>query len=255
MAISRNDAPRSCRVASSSVSPLRGRWCWRRGAPLDEPLGALDAQLRKQLQLELRAVNARSASHRVRDARPGGSAHDERPDRRAGRGACRAGGSAGRDLRRARDHLRRRIPGHANIFDADVPDVDGGSQRARRLATRLGAAVDTATTIGPAAIVIRPNASRCRALAIRSALAATSSRAPWHRWSTSATPPRSTSTSARRPRLSSRSPTTRPAFGHPRAGTPVNCVCTHDAVRVLHRSSATPIADPVADEANALSVS
>ena len=38
-------------------------------------------------------------------------------------------------------------------------------------------------------------------------------------------------------------------------GMPVNCVCTHDAVRVLHRSTATPIADPVAEEASALSLS
>ena len=36
-------------------------------------------------------------------------------------------------------------------------------------------------------------------------------------------------------------------------GMAVNCVCTHDAVRVLHRSSAKPIDDPVADDAGALS--
>ena len=28
----------------------------------------------------------------------------------------------------------------------------------------------------------------------------------------------------------------------------VNCVCTHDAVRVLHRSTAMPIVDPVAEQ-------
>jgi spermidine/putrescine transport system ATP-binding protein len=40
-----------------------------------------------------------------------------------------------------------------------------------------------------------------------------------------------------------------------RPGAAVTCVCTHDAVRVLHRSSAKPISDPVADEAEELSPS
>ena len=40
---------------------------------------------------------------------------------------------------------------------------------------------------------------------------------------------------------------------HP--GERVNCVCTHDAVRVLHRSSASVITDPVAENLGALSVS
>jgi spermidine/putrescine transport system ATP-binding protein len=38
-------------------------------------------------------------------------------------------------------------------------------------------------------------------------------------------------------------------------GAKVSCVCTHDAVRVLQRSSAVPIADPVAEELGALSSS
>ena len=38
-------------------------------------------------------------------------------------------------------------------------------------------------------------------------------------------------------------------------GERVNCVCTHDAVRVLHRSSASVITDPVAEDLGALSVS
>jgi spermidine/putrescine transport system ATP-binding protein len=32
-----------------------------------------------------------------------------------------------------------------------------------------------------------------------------------------------------------------------RPGAAVNCVCEHDAVRVLHRSTAQPITDPVAE--------
>jgi spermidine/putrescine transport system ATP-binding protein len=38
-------------------------------------------------------------------------------------------------------------------------------------------------------------------------------------------------------------------------GAKVSCVCAHDAVRVLHRSSAVPIADPVAEQVGALSPS
>jgi spermidine/putrescine transport system ATP-binding protein len=38
-------------------------------------------------------------------------------------------------------------------------------------------------------------------------------------------------------------------------GAKVSCVCTHDAVRVLHRSTAVPIADPVAEQIGALSPS
>jgi spermidine/putrescine transport system ATP-binding protein len=34
-------------------------------------------------------------------------------------------------------------------------------------------------------------------------------------------------------------------------GAAVTCVCAHDAVRVLHRSSATLVTDPVASEADA----
>ena len=38
-------------------------------------------------------------------------------------------------------------------------------------------------------------------------------------------------------------------------GAQVNCVCAHDAVRVLHRSPAKVITDPVADEVDALTPS
>jgi spermidine/putrescine transport system ATP-binding protein len=38
-------------------------------------------------------------------------------------------------------------------------------------------------------------------------------------------------------------------------GERVNCVCTHDAVRVLHRSSTAVISDPVAEDLGAVSVS
>ena len=78
---------------------------------LDEPLGALDARLRKDLQVELKALQADARHHlRVRHPRPGGSADDERPRRRDERRPGRAGGLAPRGLRGADDDLRRRLP-------------------------------------------------------------------------------------------------------------------------------------------------
>jgi spermidine/putrescine transport system ATP-binding protein len=38
-------------------------------------------------------------------------------------------------------------------------------------------------------------------------------------------------------------------------GAAVICVCTHDAVRVLHHSSAKVVSDPVVEETEALSPS
>ena len=38
-------------------------------------------------------------------------------------------------------------------------------------------------------------------------------------------------------------------------GAKVQCACTHDAVRVLHRSTAVPIMDPAAEQVGALSAS
>ena len=81
---------------------------------LDEPLGALDAKLRKQLQLELRVAAARGRHHlRLRHPRPGGGAHDVRP----ARGAAPTGGSS-RSAPRSEiysapgHHVRRRLPRH-----------------------------------------------------------------------------------------------------------------------------------------------
>ena len=71
---------------------------------LDEPLGALDLKLRQQMQIELKAIQQRGRAHvHLRDARPGGGAHHERPDRGDERGPDRAGRDAGRGLRAAGD--------------------------------------------------------------------------------------------------------------------------------------------------------
>ena len=59
---------------------------------LDEPLGALDVKLRKQMQLELKRSSTSSDDVRLRHARPGRGARDVRPDRGHER---RPGGAVG----------------------------------------------------------------------------------------------------------------------------------------------------------------
>ena len=61
---------------------------------LDEPLGALDLKLRKEMQLELKALQREvGITFVVRDPRPGGGAHDERRDRGHARWPDPAAGS------------------------------------------------------------------------------------------------------------------------------------------------------------------
>ena len=77
---------------------------------LDEPLGALDLKLRKPAPGRAQAHPGRRRDHlRVRDPRPGGGAHDERPDRGHARGQGRAGRHAGGPLRPPGDAVRRRL--------------------------------------------------------------------------------------------------------------------------------------------------
>ena len=70
---------------------------------LDEPLGALDLKLRKQMQLELKAIQQRRGDHvRPRHARPGRGHDDGRPDRGHERGRIEQLGAPQRALRDSR---------------------------------------------------------------------------------------------------------------------------------------------------------
>ena len=76
-------------AARSSASRSPGRWSTGPAVLLlDEPLGALDLKLRKQMQVELKEIQ-REVGHHVplRHPRPGGGARDVRPHRGHGRRA------------------------------------------------------------------------------------------------------------------------------------------------------------------------
>jgi len=149
--------------------------------------------------------------------------------------------------------------GAANIFDADVVEAGNGSAVCSALDIRLAAAMDdTAESAGPgaAAIAIRPErialqspgepiSPGCNVIGgIVSQVVYLGNCTQVH--------------------VDVGAPTALivevPNHAGPRSvrhepGSKVNCVCTHDAVRVLYRSSAVPIADPVAEQVGALSSS
>ena len=144
---------------------------------LDEPLGALD--------LKLRAADAAGAAHapaggrhhvRLRHARPGGGAHDERPPRGLQRRADRADRRAGRGLRAPCQRVRRRLRGRLEHRRARRPalhDPPREGAHARGCRGRTGRAArrgrqDPSTS---------PTSARSRATS------STSTRAARSRWS------------------------------------------------------------------------
>ena len=77
---------------------------------LDEPLGALDAKLRKAMQLELKKLQKRRRHHlHLRDPRPGRGAHHERPSGRDEPGSGGTGRQACRHLREPRVGVRGQL--------------------------------------------------------------------------------------------------------------------------------------------------
>ena len=106
---------------------------------LDEPFGALDAQVRKELRDWLRRLHDEIArDDRLRHARPGGGDGGRRPDRRDEPRPDRAGRRAARALRaageRVRDELRRpRQPARRRARPpARRPDRSRARRRRRR---------------------------------------------------------------------------------------------------------------------------
>ena len=174
----------------------RGHWCSPEGAAARRAARCVDAKLRKQLQLELRAVQREVGITFVTSPTTKRKRYHERPDRRFGRGSYRAGGPAPGDL------LPRRPPPSSPDSWAPPTSLTPTCSRpatvrsCSALGTRLGAAVeDGAAKPGEAAIVIRPERITVQGADEPVGQVATPSQASCRRWSTSATARRCTSTS------------------------------------------------------------
>ena len=209
---------------------------------LDEPLGALDAKLRKQLQLELRAVQREvgiTFVYVTHDQEEALTMSDQIAVLAEGR--VEQVGPPQEIYSAPATTFVAGFLGAANIFDADVLEAVDGSAVCSALDTRLGAAVDGRRgQPGAAAIVIRPEritrAGRRRAgRAGRNVIGGVVSQVVYLGNCTQVhvdvgAPDGADRRGAQPCRARRRSAISR--------GERVNCVCTHDAVRVLHRSSA-----------------
>jgi spermidine/putrescine transport system ATP-binding protein len=209
---------------------------------LDEPLGALDAQLRKELQLELRALQHEVGITFVYVT------HDQEEaltmsDRIAvlAQGKVEQVGGPQEIYARPATTYVAGFLGSANIFDADLLTCAGDEATCAALDTKVGARVDAEIEPGPAAIVIRPeriamvgpddpvpagrNALRGMVRDIVYLGAATRARIELpagHTLTVDVTNHDGPSSVSFPP------------------GSIVQCVCTPDAVRVLRRSAAAP---------------
>ena len=227
---------------------------------LDEPLGALDAKLRKQLQLELRALQREvgiTFVYVTHDQEEALTMSDQIAVLAEGR--IEQVGPPQEIYSAPATTFVAGFLGAANIFDADVLETDNGSAVCSALDTRLGAAVDgkaDAAINGQAAIVIRPELITVQGADEpvaqgRKAIPGVVSQVVFLGQSTQVHVDVGAPAAliVEVPNLSG------PGSVSHHPGERVNCVCTHDAVRVLHRSSASVITDPVAENLGALSVS
>ena len=227
---------------------------------LDEPLGALDAKLRKQLQLELRALQREvgiTFVYVTHDQEEALTMSDQIAVLAEGR--IEQVGPPQEIYSAPATTFVAGFLGAANIFDADVLEAGNGSAVCSALDTRLGAAIeDTAESAvkGKAAIVIRPERITVQGPdepvgEARNAIAGVVSQVVFLGNCTQVHVDVGAPAAliVEVPNLSG------PGSVSHQPGERVNCVCTHDAVRVLHRSSASVITDPVAEDLGALSVS
>ncbi|MGI9162396.1 MAG: ABC transporter ATP-binding protein [Mycobacterium sp.] len=124
---------------------------------LDEPLGALDAKLRKRLQLELRAVQREvgiTFVYVTHDQEEALTMSDQIAVLADGR-VEQVGPPQEIYAAPATTYVAAFL-GAANIFDADVLESGGGRAVCAAMSTRLTAVVDGSCAVGSAAIVIRP---------------------------------------------------------------------------------------------------
>lgn len=217
---------------------------------LDEPLGALDAKLRKRLQLELRAVQREVGITFVYVT------HDQEEaltmsDRIAvlAEGRVEQVGGPQEIYSAPATTFVASFLGAANIFDAEVLETSDSAAVCAVFGTRLGAAVDATTRSGPAAIVIRPERIALQAVGApvdqgRNVIRGTVAEVVYLGSSTQVHVDVGEST----PLVVEVSNAAGPDSVPHRPGAEVECVCSHDAVRVLHRSAAKAVTDPVIEQ-------
>jgi spermidine/putrescine transport system ATP-binding protein len=224
---------------------------------LDEPLGALDAKLRKQLQLELRAVQREvgiTFVYVTHDQEEALTMSDQIAVLAEGR--IEQVGPPQEIYSAPATTFVAGFLGAANIFDAEVLEAANGSAVCSALDTRLGAAVEDGAKPGEAAIVIRPERITVQGADEpvgqgHNAIAGVVSQVVYVGNSTQV----HVDVGAPIALIVEVPNHSGPGSVSHQPGERVNCVCTHDAVRVLHRSSAPVISDPVAEDLGALSVS
>ncbi len=227
---------------------------------LDEPLGALDAKLRKQLQLELRAVQREvgiTFVYVTHDQEEALTMSDQIAVLAEGR--VEQVGPPQEIYSAPATTFVAGFLGAANIFDADVLEVGDGSAVCSALDTRLGAAVDEAPSHGAAAIVIRPERITLQSPGEPigpgcNVIGGTVAQVVYLGNCTQV----HVDVGAPNALIVEVANHAGPSSVTHEPGAKVSCVCTHDAVRVLHRSSAVPIADPAgisAEQVGALSPS
>ena len=240
---------------------------------LDEPLGALDAKLRKQLQLELRAVQREvgiTFVYVTHDQEEALTMSDQIAVLAEGR--VEQVGPPQEIYSAPATTFVAGFLGAANIFDAEVLELAGSSAVCSAMNTRLGAAVDGSTRVGPAAVVIRPERITLQDPGApvsqgHNTIGGTVAEVVYLGSSTQVhvdvgAPSASADARSNSASADARSNSTLvvevpnacgPGSVTHRPGAAVTCVCSHDAVRVLHRSSALPITDPVAEHSFAAS--
>jgi spermidine/putrescine transport system ATP-binding protein len=219
---------------------------------LDEPLGALDAKLRKQLQLELRAVQREvgiTFVYVTHDQEEALTMSDQIAVLAEGR--IEQVGPPQEIYSAPATTFVAGFLGAANIFDAHIIEADNGSAVCSALDTRLGAAVEDGAKPGEAAIVIRPERISVQGADEpvgngHNAIPGVVSQVVYLGHCTQVHVDVGAPTALIVEVGNHSGPT---SVSH-QPGERVNCVCTHDAVRVLHRSSAAVITDPVAEDLN-----
>ncbi|GLP77798.1 polyamine-transporting ATPase [Mycobacterium antarcticum] len=218
---------------------------------LDEPLGALDAKLRRQLQLELRAVQREvgiTFVYVTHDQEEALTMSDQIAVLADGR--VEQVGPPQEIYSSPATTFVAEFLGAANIFDAEVVEASDTAAICSALGTELSAVVEHSMPRGPAAIVIRPERIALQGAdepvhLSHNAIGGTVSQVVYLGSCTQVHVDVGAASAlvVEVPNASGPSSVTHAP------GAAVTCVCAHDAVRVLHRSASSMVPDPIADEA------